>query len=181
MTDQLDLYAVLGLSPGASQRAIRAAFRTLARRYHPDVNHADPAAERTFKRIARAYEVLRDPVRRARYDRRRQAGRFGLPGQGGVTSFPVDGHLYHSDLGHHSDFYGPSDPVAVSEAAALLGCHPSTIRRRIRRGELAATFDGRRYWLRRRDVERFSLARQGGTASRGGPDRPVASDARPSS
>ncbi len=158
MSGHIDPYAVLGLSPGAGQREIRAAFRALARRYHPDVSGSDPAAERAFKRIVLAYEILGSPSRRARYDRRLHARWFGQPGDVGSASFRVEGELYHSDLGHHSDFYGPGDPITVSDAAGLVGCHPSTLRRRIRLGRLGATFDGRRYWLRRRDVERLVIA-----------------------
>lgn len=158
MAGHVDLYGVLGLSSRATQADIRRAFRALARRYHPDVNGGDPTAERVFKRIVRAYEVLGDPTRRASYDRRRELGRFARPGGSSRGSFPIGGALYHSDLGHHSDFYGPGDPLGVLEAAALVGCHPSTLRRLIRRGRLAATFDGRRYWLRRRDVERLGRA-----------------------
>ncbi len=167
----MDPYAVLGLAPGASQRAIRAAYRALARRYHPDVNGSDPAAERAFKRIVHAYEILGNPSRRARYDRRLQARWFGRPGEAGPASFRVEGELYHSDLGHHSDFYGPGDPITVSEAAGLVGCHPSTLRRRIRLRRLGATFDGRRYWLRRRDVERLVLSLR--STVHGGDDRSV--------
>ncbi len=62
---------MLGVARDADGRAIKRAYRRLARRYHPDVNPAAPewAAER-FKEIAAAYEVLSDPRSRARYDRR---------------------------------------------------------------------------------------------------------------
>ena len=63
-----DYYEVLGVPRGASQDEIQQAFRTLARRHHPDVNH-DPAAEERFKEINDAYQVLSDPATRARYDR----------------------------------------------------------------------------------------------------------------
>jgi curved DNA-binding protein len=63
-----DYYRVLGVERGASSQEIQQAFRTLARRYHPDVNR-DPAAEERFKEINDAYQVLSDPRTRARYDR----------------------------------------------------------------------------------------------------------------
>ena len=63
-----DYYEALGVSRDASQDDIRRAYRTLARRYHPDVNK-DPGAEDRFKEISEAYEVLRDPDKRERYDR----------------------------------------------------------------------------------------------------------------
>ncbi|WNE96209.1 DnaJ C-terminal domain-containing protein [Streptomyces luomodiensis] len=63
-----DYYEVLGVSRGASQDEIQQAFRTRARRYHPDVNKA-PDAEERFKDLNDAYSVLSDPKSRARYDR----------------------------------------------------------------------------------------------------------------
>ncbi|SHN27640.1 DnaJ C-terminal domain-containing protein [Actinacidiphila paucisporea] len=63
-----DYYEVLGVPRSADGSEIQQAFRTLARRYHPDVNR-DPAAEERFKQINEAYSVLSDPGTRARYDR----------------------------------------------------------------------------------------------------------------
>lgn len=63
-----DLYAVLGVARDASAGDIRGAYRRLARRHHPDLTQ-DPGAAARFANITRAYEVLHDPERRARYDR----------------------------------------------------------------------------------------------------------------
>jgi curved DNA-binding protein len=63
-----DYYEVLGVPRDASEADIRRAYRKLARENHPDVNK-DPAAEDRFKEISEAYEVLRDPEKRERYDR----------------------------------------------------------------------------------------------------------------
>jgi len=63
-----DYYEVLGVSRDASEGEIKKAFRSTARRLHPDVNDHDPAAEEKFKEAAEAYEVLSDPDRRATYD-----------------------------------------------------------------------------------------------------------------
>jgi curved DNA-binding protein len=63
-----DYYEVLGLKRGASDEEIRRAYRKLARKYHPDVNKEGGAEDR-FKEISQAYEVLRDPEKRERYDR----------------------------------------------------------------------------------------------------------------
>ena len=64
----MDLYAVLGLAPGASSAEIKRAYRRLARRYHPGINPGDRAAEALFVRITEAYETLADPARRQQYD-----------------------------------------------------------------------------------------------------------------
>ena len=62
-----DLYEVLQVSPNAEPEVIEAAYRRLARKYHPDVANTPRAAER-MRLIARAYHVLGDPGRRAAYD-----------------------------------------------------------------------------------------------------------------
>lgn len=151
-----DHYAALGVHPDATAAEIRAAYRRLARESHPDRNPGDPAAERRFKRIARAYEVLADPRRRMAYDERLSFGRFAAPGTGGRATFAVDtGPLYHSDLGHHSDFYQAGDPLSVTEAARLVHRDAGWLRRAIRSRRLAATRGPTGYLLRRRDVERL--------------------------
>ena len=153
-----DAYRVLGVPRTATQREITRAYRALAREHHPDVNRHDPDAERRFKQVARAYHLIGDRRRRAAYDQRRSVGRFGGPGAE-PGSFAVDsGPIYHSDLGHHSDFYQAGDPLSVSEAARLVDRSPSWLRRAIREGRLAASRGSRGYLLRRRDVERLDRA-----------------------
>src|SRR6202020_3454667 len=76
-----DYYEALGVSRDASQDEIRQAYRRLAPRYHPDVNK-EPGAEDRFKEISEAYEVLRDPEKRARYDRFGARGGSGPSGDG---------------------------------------------------------------------------------------------------
>ena len=66
----MDLYAVLGLTHAAAPNAIRAAYRQLAKLYHPDVSVL-PDAHARFIRITEAYEILIDPEKRQRYDRSR--------------------------------------------------------------------------------------------------------------
>jgi curved DNA-binding protein len=63
-----DYYTILGVARDAAQEDIQRAYRKLARKYHPDVNK-EPGAEDRFKEVGEAYEVLKDPDKRAKYDR----------------------------------------------------------------------------------------------------------------
>jgi len=83
---QRDYYEVLGVERNASNDDLKAAFRRLARQYHPDVNKS-PDAEERFKEINEAYAVLSDADRRAAYDR---FGHAGVKGPGGAQDFTVD-------------------------------------------------------------------------------------------
>lgn len=156
MAERSGHYATLEVGPDATARQIRDAYRRLARATHPDGNDGDPALERRFKRISRAYAVLSDASRRRAYDERLTRGRFAAPGTAGPATYVVDtGPIYHSDLGHHSDFYQQGDPLSVSEAAALVHRDAGWLRRAIRTGRLRATRADGAYLLRRRDVERL--------------------------
>lgn len=64
-----DPYSVLGVAKDATEEQIRAAYRKLAKKYHPDLNPGDKAAEERFKAVSAAHDLLSDPERRARYDR----------------------------------------------------------------------------------------------------------------
>src|SRR5580700_752477 len=100
-TKDKDYYGVLGVKKSASVDDIRKAFRKLARKYHPDVNPGDKAAEEKFKTLSEANDVLSDPKKRKIYD---QLGFYsdnidsatadayaragGGAGAGGATGFP---------------------------------------------------------------------------------------------
>ena len=64
-----DFYEVLGVSRTCDEKALKASYRKLAMQHHPDRNGSDPEAEQKFKEVSAAYECLRDPQKRAAYDR----------------------------------------------------------------------------------------------------------------
>jgi DnaJ-class molecular chaperone len=97
-----DYYRILGVARNADDKAIKSAYRKLARKYHPDVNKGK---DDRFKEINEAYEVLSDPEKRRRYDtlgpdwqRYAQQGPPGGPGEGGF-------HVEYGDAGDFSDFF----------------------------------------------------------------------------
>jgi len=67
-----DFYSVLGVRRDAGADEIKSAWRTKAKSVHPDQNRDDPDANRRFTEIGRAYEVLKDPAKRSRYDQQRE-------------------------------------------------------------------------------------------------------------
>jgi molecular chaperone DnaJ len=89
LTVATDYYRVLGVERGASEAEIKTAYRSLARRHHPDVAEDKTAAEARFKEINEAYEVLSDPQKREMYDRygSAQPGAGGPGGPGGFGGF----------------------------------------------------------------------------------------------
>jgi molecular chaperone DnaJ len=64
-----DYYQVLGVPRDADEKQIKSAYRKMARKYHPDANTGEANAEERFKEVNEAYEVLKDPAKRAKYDR----------------------------------------------------------------------------------------------------------------
>ncbi len=79
-----DYYEILGIDKSASEDAIKKAYRKLAIQYHPDKNPGNNEAEEKFKEATEAYEVLKDPQKRAQYD---QYGHAGVSGQPGFEGF----------------------------------------------------------------------------------------------
>ena len=137
-----DYYQILGVGRDANEKEIKRAFRRLARKYHPDVNPGDKEAERKFKEISEAYEVLRDSKKREQYDSFGHLGdmwrRAGAPGPGGFT-------WRTTTAGPDFDFGGVGDLNDLLEG--ILGrTGPSFTRARARRGrdvraEIALTLE----------------------------------------
>ena len=100
MADE-DYYSILGVSKDATQDEINTAYRTLAKKWHPDVNKS-PNATEMFEKITNAYQVLKDPKKRAAYDRFGQAGVDGA--DGGVAGFNP-GNFTADDFGDVNDIF----------------------------------------------------------------------------
>jgi curved DNA-binding protein len=127
-----DYYAVLGVPRAASQAEVKKAFRKLARQHHPDAKPGDTAAERKFKEINEANEVLSDPAKRKQYD---QLGAnweaiSQARAAGGTAGSPFDGYgggnvryeFRTADAGEFSDFFR----VFFGEDVAANGTRPTT-------------------------------------------------------
>ena len=101
-----DYYEVLGVERTADEAAIKAAYRKLAKKLHPDVNPGDKDAEEKFKEVNEAYQVLSDPQKRAQYDRfgHQQPGAGGAGGYGDFSGFGGFGGFDVEDI--FSSFFG---------------------------------------------------------------------------
>ena len=94
-----DYYEILGVDKSAAADEIKKAYRKVAIKYHPDKNPDDPSAEDKFKEAAEAYEVLRDPEKKQRYDR------FGHQGMNG-GGFSGDGMSMEDIFSQFGDIFG---------------------------------------------------------------------------
>lgn len=102
MSNKRDYYEILGVERNASGDELKASYRKLALKFHPDRNPGDKEAEENFKEAAEAYEVLRDPEKRAIYD---QYGHQGLEGTG-FSGFGGFEDIFSSFSDIFEDFFG---------------------------------------------------------------------------
>jgi DnaJ-class molecular chaperone len=96
-----DPYGILGLKRDASADAIKAAYRKLARKHHPDLNPGKPEAEARFKAVSAAHDLLSDPDKRGRFDR----GEIDAEGQ---EQRPAGGYRRHADAAQGARYDGQS-------------------------------------------------------------------------
>lgn len=109
-----DYYEVLGVSRDADDAALKKAYRTLAKKYHPDMNPGDKEAEQKFKEVNEAYGVLSDPEKRKQYD---QFGHAAFdPSSGAGTGFSGFGDFDFGDI--FSSFFGGSSQSGFSSSRA---------------------------------------------------------------
>jgi molecular chaperone DnaJ len=102
-----DYYEILGVTKGADEKALKTAYRNLAKKYHPDANHGSKETDAKFKELNEAYDVLKDPQKKAAYDRfGHQAFENGMGGRpgGGGAGFGPDFNSSMSDI--FEDLFG---------------------------------------------------------------------------
>ena len=100
MANKRDYYEVLGVSKTATDDEIKKAYRKMAKKYHPDLHPGDAEAEKNFKEVNEAYNVLSDKEKRQRYDQ------FGHAGMGGAGGFSGGGMSMEDIFSHFGDIFG---------------------------------------------------------------------------
>ena len=121
MADKRDFYEVLGIGKDASEADIKKAFRTQAKKYHPDMNPGNKEAEAKFKEVNEAYEVLSNPEKKSRYDQFGHAGvdpNYGAgSGAGGFGGFGAEGFgdIFDSFFGGFSSSASSNAPRQGSD------------------------------------------------------------------
>jgi molecular chaperone DnaJ len=113
-----DYYNVLGVSESATQDDISKAFRSLAKKYHPDTHHGDAEAETRFKEVSEAHETLSDPDKRKQYDALRAAARSGF---GGYRAGPGGVRFEEFDLSGLGGAGGSFDDILSQLFGGLRG------------------------------------------------------------
>lgn len=105
----VDYYQILGLDKNADEKAIKNAYRKLARKYHPDLNPNDKEAERKFKELNEANEVLSDPEKRKKYDKYgkdwQYSDEFEKARQARANAGAQESEWYSGASGGFSDFF----------------------------------------------------------------------------
>src|SRR5512146_3112761 len=120
-----DYYKTLGVDKNADEKEIKKAFRKLARQYHPDMNPGNKDAEKQFKEINEAYEVLSDADKRAKYDQLganyQQWQRMGGQNTGNFNWGDYTGNPYGSGGNYRVDFNEQGGPDFSDFFSSIFG------------------------------------------------------------